>query len=139
MLIPYIWLSWMHRCKRLNEPFEYPERIKELVDEVTRKHILSNSHHPEYHLEGDLDSFTRDSAENHKLPPLKIKNMPKLDLIELACDWTAMSQELNQNGGSAREWADKNIGTRWIFTENNKKFIYKVINDLDRLNKEALQ
>jgi len=28
---PYVWLSWMHHCKKTKEPFEYPEWVEAKV------------------------------------------------------------------------------------------------------------
>jgi hypothetical protein len=59
--------------------------------------------------------------------------MSVLDMIEMVCDWTAMSQELGQ-GGSARQWADKNIGVRWKFDKAHADMIYNMIDWLDEKN-----
>jgi hypothetical protein len=58
--------------------------------------------------------------------------MSDVDLIEMVCDWTAMSQEFNQDGGSARGWADKTIGHRVAFNADKRRFIYEVIDLLDQ-------
>lgn len=58
--------------------------------------------------------------------------MTEVDLIEMVCDWTAMSQEFGQDGGSARGWADKTIGKRVDFDTPNAQFIYRMIADLDK-------
>lgn len=53
------------------------------------------------------------------------------ELIEMVCDWTAMSQEFGQDGGSARGWADKTIGHRLELSEAKRKFVYAMIELLD--------
>src|SRR5262249_35734001 len=90
--IPYIWLTEHHRCRRTGEPFEYPPGMAEQVQLAIRHHVTTNRHHPEFH---------RNPNE-----------MTPVDLIEMVCDWTAMAQEYDQDGGSARGWADKTIGQR---------------------------
>jgi len=112
--LPYIWLTEFHRCKNSGIDFKYPPGIQEQVRKATWHHISTNTHHP----------------EAHKSPSA----MRELDLIEMVCDWTAMSQELGQNNGSAKEWADKNVGTKWEFTPEQKEIIYSTIEELDSLN-----
>ena len=58
--------------------------------------------------------------------------MSDVDLIEMVCDWTAMAQEFGQDGGSARGWADKTIGNRVAFNPDKRRFIYQMIEELDR-------
>jgi hypothetical protein len=52
-------------------------------------------------------------------------------LIEMVCDWTAMAQEFQQSGGSARGWADKTVGKRVQFNVEKTGFIYDSICLLD--------
>lgn len=58
--------------------------------------------------------------------------MLDVDLIEMVCDWTAMAQEFGQDGGSARGWADKTIGTRVQFHPQKVRFIYRMIEEIDK-------
>lgn len=111
--IPYVWLTEYHRCRRNGEPFEYPEGVEESVKQAIKHHVTSNRHHPEFHCDPN--------------------DMSNVDLIEMVCDWTAMSQKYNQDGGSARGWADKTIGSRIAFNDDNRQFIYRIIDELDRL------
>src|SRR5262245_7532106 len=110
--IPYVWLTEYHRCRRNGEPFEYPQGIAERVKRAIQHHVTANRHHPEFHADPN--------------------DMTDLDLIEMVCDWTAMAQEFGQDGGSARGWADKTIGTRVGFNPDKRRFIYHVIEELDR-------
>jgi Family of unknown function (DUF5662) len=75
-------------------------------------HVPVNRHHPEFHADPN--------------------DMSDVDLIEMVCDWTAMSQEFGQDGGSARGWADKTIGKRVAFDEDRRLFVYQMIEELDR-------
>ena len=43
-----------------------------------------------------------------------------------------MSQEFGQDGGSGRGWADKTIGARVAFSDEKRRFIYQVIEELDQ-------
>jgi hypothetical protein len=109
--IPYVWLTEYHRCRRSDEPFAYPEGIADRVKLAIRHHVTSNRHHPEFHANPN--------------------DMSEVDLIEMACDWTAMAQEFGEEGGSARGWADKTIGKRVAFNAEKMRFIYQVIEQLD--------
>lgn len=95
--IPYVWLTEYHRCRRNGEPFEYPEGVAESVKLAIHHHMKVNRHHPEFHTDPN--------------------DKTDVDLIEMVCDWTAMSQEYGQDGGSARGWADKTVGKRVAFNE----------------------
>jgi uncharacterized protein DUF5662 len=111
--IPYVWLTEFYRCRRKGEPFEYPEGVAEMVKQAVHHHVTTNRHHPEFHADPN--------------------DMSDVDLIEMVCDWTAMAQEFGQDNGSARGWADKTIGKRVQFKPQKKRFIYKMIEELDRL------
>jgi hypothetical protein len=110
--IPYVWLTEYHRCRRSGEPFEYPRGMAERVKLAIRHHVKSNRHHPEFHADP--------------------KDMSEVDLIEMVCDWTAMAQEFDQDGGSARAWADKTTSSRVAFSDEQRQFIYRMIEELDR-------
>lgn len=109
--VPYIWLTEYHRCRRTDEPFSYPDGVEEQVREAIKHHVTTNRHHPEFHADAN--------------------DMTDVDLIEMVCDWTAMAQEFDQDGGSARGWADKTIGSRLHLNEERCRFVYAVIETLD--------
>lgn len=109
--LPYIWLTEFHRCRRLGKPFSYPEGMEERVRSAVDHHVTTNRHHPEFHTDPN--------------------DMTDVDLIEMVCDWTAMSQEFGQDGGSARGWADKTIGIRLPLSESRRRFVYEMIDLLD--------
>lgn len=109
--IPYIWLTEYHRCRRSGEPFSYPDGMEERVRSAIDHHMTTNRHHPDFHDDPN--------------------DMTNVDLIEMVCDWTAMSQEFEQDGGSARGWADKTIGNRLHLNEFKRQFVYEMIDLLD--------
>lgn len=109
--IPYIWLTEFHRRRRRGESLNYPDGMEERVRAAIAHHVTTNRHHPDFH---------RDPND-----------MTDADLIEMVCDWTAMAQEFDQNGGSARGWADKTIGKSVHFNDAKHRFIYSVIDMLD--------
>ena len=110
--IPYVWLTEYHRHRRNGEPFEYPEGVAERVRLAIHHHVTTNRHHPEFHADPN--------------------GMTDVDLIEMVCDWTAMAQEFGQDGGSARGWADKTVAKRVAFSAEKRRFIYQMIEELDR-------
>ncbi|MBD3407381.1 MAG: hypothetical protein GF411_14790 [Candidatus Lokiarchaeota archaeon] len=110
-LVPYIWLTEFYRCQNSGQDFEYPSGIESQVDAACLHHVQNNRHHPEFH--DDINS------------------MSDIDIIEMVCDWTAMSQELGQDGGSAKGWADKNIGSKWNFNNDRIDLIYYIIDVID--------
>jgi hypothetical protein len=109
--LPYIWLTEFYRCRRFGEPFSYPIGMEERVRAAVDHHVTTNRHHPEFHADPN--------------------DMTHVDLIEMVCDWTAMSQEFGQDGGSARGWADKTIGHRFILNDERRDFVYRMITLLD--------
>jgi len=109
--IPYIWLTEYHRRRRTGDPLEYPAGVAEEVEMAVKHHLSANRHHPEFHADTN--------------------EMTDVDLIEMVCDWTAMAQEFDQDGGSARGWADKTIGHRVVFDAEKRRFIYEMIDLLD--------
>jgi hypothetical protein len=110
--IPYVWLTEYHRRRRNGEPFEYPEGVAERVRLAIHHHVTTNRHHAEFHADPN--------------------GMTDVDLIEMVCDWTAMAQEFGQDGGSARGWADRTVGKRVAFNAEKQRFIYQMIEELDR-------
>ena len=109
--VPYIWLTEFHRCRRAGLEFAYPKGIEEAVRGAINHHMATNRHHPEFHTNPN--------------------DMTETDLIEMVCDWTAMAQEFDQDGPSARAWADKTIGSRVHFSEEKRAFVYAMIELLD--------
>ena len=89
--------------------------MEALVQAAIDHHLTTNRHHPDFHDDPN--------------------EMSEVDLIEMVCDWTAMSQEFGQDGGSARGWADKTLGHRLLLNKDKHHFVYAMIDLLDsRLN-----
>ena len=108
LILPYLWITEYYRVK--NEEGEDKispalQRQYDLADEASGKHVETNPHHPEAH-------------EN-------LEDMSQLDLAEMVCDWAAMAEELGE--GSPKGWADKNVGTKWKFSEDQVETIYAMI------------
>lgn len=109
--VPYIWLTEFHRCRQRGEPFAYPDGMTRRVRAAIDHHLAVNRHHPEFHADPN--------------------DMSDVDLIEMVCDWTAMAQEIDGDGSSARGWADQTIGTTFRFDAARRRFVYAMIDRLD--------
>lgn len=105
--IPYVYLTWFHKMRNEGVSYSYPSpAIEGAIKLATEHHIHNNRHHPEFH--GNPNQMT------------------EVDLVEMVCDWGAMTMEL---GGDTKEWADKNI-SRWDFDKEHVKLIYMFIDDI---------
>lgn len=129
--LPYVWVNLKYRCKSDEEfqSYEPPEDFETLSHYATYLHVVTNSHHPEYHSDNKNISDILNRTERDK-PPKSIvdaRTMPLLDVAEMVCDWMAVSEE---RGSSAKDWADKNIDIRWRFSHTQKTLIYGLIDKL---------
>ena len=107
--IPYVWLTEYYRKKQLNQPFDYPtEAIEKQVDIAVQHHYAANPHHPEFYSNVEYMSIS--------------------DIVEMVCDWAAMSQELKN---SLRQFASKQIPKVYKFNESQQQLIYKLINHFE--------
>ena len=107
--IPYVWLTEYYRKKQLQQPFDYPTKaIKKQVDMAVQHHYAVNPHHPEFYN--------------------NVEAMSTSDIIEMVCDWAAMSQELKN---SLRQFANKRISEVYKFNESQQQLIYKLINHFE--------
>jgi hypothetical protein len=104
---PRIWAAEFTRCNTMGEPFEYPPGMQVQLAAAEQHHLRLNSHHPEYHPHPD--------------------SMSVLDTIEMVCDWTAMAQARNECQGSARCWAEKCLGHVYLFGEEKRALIFRII------------
>lgn len=126
---PYIYITWKYRCQDNGGDFEEcnpPENLSEIMDEATIHHVTTNSHHPEYH-DKEADPNLIINKENRDQPPtIKINatSMPDIDIAEMVADWCSVSEE---RGNTPKSWADKNVGVRWEFSEDQKELIYELI------------
>ena len=85
--------------------------MEDRVREAVAHHVKTNRHHPDFHADPN--------------------DMTEVDLIEMVCDWAAMSQEFGEDGGSARGWARKTLGHRIRFSDDKRHFVYATIDLLD--------
>jgi hypothetical protein len=122
-VLPYIEINWYYKCKKEGIEYEYDE---EYCNKASYHHITNNKHHPEYwdpeiKIEC-LNSGARDKPGKYIVDATR---MPLIQIVAMCCDWCAMSSEV---GGSPIKWANKMIGTRWNFNNEQIKIIYEVLN-----------
>lgn len=116
LVLPYIWVTEYHRVNNEGAVSEELQQQYDLASEATGKHVQQNRHHP----------------ETHESP----EDMTELDLAEMVADWSAMAEELGE--GSARGWAEKNIGSKWEFSPEQTEFIFDAISWLEGTTREAV-
>lgn len=124
-MVPYIYTTWKYK---MNGNYEIPEHIKQLTDEATFHHIKNNQHHPEYWdkqlINNPINTVDRDKPSDVLVDAT---SMPYNAIIEMCCDWCAVSAERQTN---PLDWADMNINVRWKFNLKQTKLIYEVLNSL---------
>ena len=119
---PYIYINWMYKCKKDGIAFEYPDGMEERTHEATVHHVLNNRHHPEFHAgEAHINMGDRDTSDK----PVDASGMNPVDIVEMVCDWQAVSKERGTN--TARGWFNYCSGTRWLFTGEQLKFIDELL------------
>jgi hypothetical protein len=82
---PYVWRIWRTRWRANNHeanmmdmsPYFKDQSLDQSIQDAVRYHITHNRHHPEWHMDSD--------------------DMSQVDIIEMVCDWYAMSQEFNSS------------------------------------------
>ena len=102
-----------------------PEEQK-VLDLATFIHVTNAPHHPEYWTETDLRGFTRGNFTPNGV--VDATEMPEECLLEMVCDWQATGTE---KGNSARDWFNQTNGTRWVFSEYQRKFILDLIGKIE--------
>lgn len=129
--IPYVWRYWRtkwradgaqeatqesHTGKWDSVPFHLhfqDPTLDQAIRDAVFHHITHNRHHPEWHLDPD--------------------DMTNADIIEMVCDWYAMSQEFNS---SIDEWVSYVVPRRYAFG-NKIPYILNTIELLKRLSAEV--
>lgn len=99
----------------------------EELDRVTRIHITTQQHHPEYWVEDKsiLNDFTRHNPTQN----LDCSKMSSIALYEMCCDWCAMAKEFHS---SPFIWAEKTINKRWLFSKEQVTLIYDTLKFLSK-------
>lgn len=113
-LTPYIWRTWQSHCVLNNIPFDLPIGMDQKIRDAIFHHITHNRHHPEWWDDPD--------------------NMTKVDIIEMVCDWKALSQEMGEK--SPIDYANRVLGRRFHFSQEKCDYIKKIIIELDEMCEE---
>lgn len=125
---PYILLTWMYKMKGDGQEMELSDEERKMIHDVTFHHVKSNKHHPDYWddklRENPINFEDRDKPSGVVVSGLK---MDEHSMIEMCCDWCAMSRE---KGGNPQKWASDNIGKRWKFSSEQESFIFETLNAL---------
>lgn len=108
--------------------FSKPNRTfaeDKILDIATFIHVTQASHHPEYWSSTSLEGFTRKNPTPNG--PLDVYEMPEECLIEMTCDWCAVSEE---KGNTPYEWLEKVDGKRWNFTMEQHDFLTDIMDQI---------
>lgn len=99
-----------------------PEEEKK-IDNATLIHVTTNKHHPEYWADEEIKEFSRTN------PPMGLhcEAMPYDCIDEMLCDWCSMSEEFNN---TPQEWMKKVVPDRWVFTDEQVKYMQDKLNFL---------
>jgi len=121
---PYIHLTWKYKMKDDGKEYAISKELQKKIEDATLHHIVTNSHHPEYH---SIDKTNLVNKKDRDGIPNKIVDatkMREIDLAEMCADFCGMSEE---KGNSPKEWLNKTINKRWKFTDKQVKLIYDLV------------
>lgn len=120
---PYVWRYWRTTWRQKYYRGEIDTRFTEVFDAlpvdyfITQgvwHHVQHNRHHPEYHLDHD--------------------DMNKVDLIEMVCDWCAVSEERH---GNIFDWIEYVVPRRYHFGMVKKAEIIRLTQRLQQYKQDA--
>lgn len=124
LLSAYIEITWYYYQKRLGKDYSLN---KDAAAKATLLHITSESHHPEFWDKTfllDERKFNPEDRDGLPEVPVDAREMPFESIVEMVCDWYAVSKE---RGSSLYAWAEYTIGKRWVFDEDQIQLIYSLI------------
>jgi len=122
---PYILLTWKYKMKKEGIDIDISEEDSDRIREATFYHVKNNKHHPEY-WDKNLKSNPIDKNNREKRTIMSdATGMDDVSIIEMVCDWSAMSVENGEPG--PKKWADDSIKFRWKFSDEQQEFIYELI------------
>jgi len=128
----YVLISWKYHIEEDKfKEMNLPQWLQEKMVKISEVHLKNNKHHPEYWddnlISGFLDTQDRDDIDDNLI--VNAKKMPNINILEMVCDWTAISQEMHNNSDST-QWANDNVNKRWLFSDEQVNLIYKAIKTL---------
>ena len=88
-------------------------------------HVLQEKHHPEYWDPDFPTNISKLILTKDQLECLVDANkMPKEFIVEMVCDWYAISREVN---GNLRQWFNDTYPKRWKFNNDQLNLINDII------------
>ena len=122
LMFYYILITWRYKCIRDGVEFIVPEHIEKEMNNVTEIHCKTEKHHPEYW--SDETNCINIQDRDKPCKCIDVTKMPVSALIQMVCDWCAVSIERNSN---PRDWFKSNLNTRWHFSDHQVNFINEFI------------
>lgn len=107
----YAWLTWIYHARKNNIEFEPCDKVLKIIQNAMAAHRAVNHHHPEAHA--------------------RVEEMQTIDIVEMICDWHAISQENECDVVTTRKWTKENI-SRWHFLNTQVDLIYETIDRLEQ-------
>ena len=114
-----LWNLVRQSFRYLPEPLSYREKLA--IHNVVMEHIKSNKHHCEYWNDGDYASSGNDCTK-----------MDSTYLFEMCADWAATAEENGGQPTSLREWCDRVINKKFMFTDEQVAIVNRVCEYLSR-------
>lgn len=114
---PYVWrvyrTKWNKegRTESVLDLYYRTSHLDQVIRDAVFHHITHNRHHPEWHPDPD--------------------DMAYIDVVEMVCDWHAMSQEFQSD---THEWAKYVVPRRYAFGNHLQSVVFdtvKLIKELD--------
>ena len=118
---PYVKRKWFEKAANKDLYDDMDDDIKAAIVH----HVTHNSHHPEY--------WSNDYRGFETSDPCHVNDMPEDCVVEMICDWKAMSEE---RGNTPRDWYNKTKDTRWIFDDKTNMLINKWLKIFEELQNE---
>jgi len=126
---PYIYLTWRYKSEDDDVELILPDGMEEEIHEATWHHVKINPHHPEHwDDEATNDSINKEDRDKPPDESIHAHTMDLISLAEMVCDWHAMGLERDN---TAESWADKNVGIRWLFDDDQVELMYQYMEDLE--------
>jgi hypothetical protein len=122
--VPYIFINWNYQCIANKVPYSIPDLVKQSTFDATFHHIKNNAHHPEFHSKQEVDILNTKDRDKPLEQIVDATAMPILSIAEMCADWCAVSEERKS---SPIDWANNNIGVRWLFDDKQTKLIYLLL------------
>lgn len=125
---PFMFHHWMLKLRAEGVNADLSPSMKKSLKGAVNHHILYNRHHPEFHDKRFTKTEDKCILESTDIPREGIMPSDEMkveDLAEMVADWFAVEQ--SPCAIPAREFALQHIGTRWLFSDEQCRYIYIMI------------